>query len=579
MRAIVVRVFGLALFAALVVGCGGADFGPDDQCDVAIMFTPSAPLTNMEVRASSIVVNAPGVLTYDWHITQGGMTVPFSDALPAHEDIAFTPLTAGTYHVTLAVTGSVSCPVATGDLNVTDGGAGSLKVRLHVTPPPDLDVPPIDKRLVIPGGGDLDISPVTLDPGVRGSGSVTLGGTGLAAYLRLAPAGMPDAVVETFSSASGAFSARLRDEPHEVLVIPTDATLAPGRFAAWNPGDPAMQLPAGDTLAGVVRDGAGNGLGNAKVQLVIDGVPSAIGTTTGTGAFTLHAATVPGVPATVIVTPPAGSGLPRLEATDTFSLSQQIVIRYAAFPIRDLGGVHIRRGGVAQPGAKVSFVGTDTGGGTVTVGAVVASATAVVRVTATADGTGQLPATLVPGLPVAAVVAVAPGDLAVTPLALGTTVPTDITAPAMVPFSTRGLSPTTGTGIDGVTLDLVPRAELADAGAPVLHFVGTATGAITGQLASGGHYDARWSDRDSGSAPRVDLDVTATNLAGAYTLPRALFLTGELAVPGSANPVPRAAVQVLCRDCVGVDHDRPIAETSSDALGTFAIALPDPGPM
>ena len=572
MRAVIV-------LAALAVGCGAGDFGPGDQCDVAIMFSPSAPLTNMEVRASSIVVNAPGVLTYDWHVTQGGMTVPFSDALPGHEDIAFTPLTAGTYHVTLAVTGSVSCPVASGDLNVTDEGAGSLKVRLHVTPPPDLDVPPIDKRLAIPGGGDLDISPVTLDPGVRGSGSITLGGTGIAAYLRLAPAGMPDAVVETFSSTTGSFSVRMRDEPHAILVIPTDATLAPGRFAAWNPGDPALQLQPGDTLAGVVRDGAGIGLANAKVQLVIDGVPSAIGTTTGTGAFTLHAATVPGVPATVIVTPPAGSGLPRLEATDTFSLSQQIVVRYAAFPIRDLGGVHIRRGGVAQPGAKVSFVGTDTGGGTVTVGTVVASATAVVRVTATADGTGQLPPTLVPGLPVSAVVTVAPGDLAVTPLALGTTVPTDITAPAMVPFSTRGLSPATGAGIDGVTLDLVPRAALADAGAPILHVVGAATGALTGQLASGGHYDARWSDPNSGSAPRTDLDVTATNLAGAYTLPRALFLTGELAVPGNPNPIPRAAVQVLCRDCLGIDHDRPIAEASSDALGTFAIALPDPGPM
>lgn len=570
-------VFALVL-AAMASACG-AEGPPGPQCDVGITFSPADAITGVQVRATAVVTNGVGVLDYDWQVRHAGADVAFTSAqTSSSQAIVFTPAEAGTYDVRVSIVGA-SCPDASSTLNVMDDNPHGLSVRLHVTPPPDLDVPPLDKRLSISGGGDVDISPVTLERGVRASGSVVSAGAGVSAYLRLVPAGMPDAPVETFSDATGAFSARVLDAPHDVLVIPTDETLAPQIFAGWNPGDPPLELATGQTVSGTVRDSANIGVANAKVQLVIGGVPSAIGTTTATGAFTLHAASPPGADVTVTVTPPAATGLPRLVATNTFAVNQALTVRYASFPIRNLGGVHVRRGGVAQPGARVSLVGEVASEGTITDGSLTSQATAVIRATIIADGAGALPPTAMPGLTVTAVVAVSPSDLAVSsPIALGTAVPADIVVPAMSSFTSRAQAFVTGVAIPGVTLELLPIGDLAAAGAPTLRFTGDATGQITGLLPTGGHYDARWSDAEAIGAPFVDPDVSAQTIASMYVLPKPLFVTGTLSVPGNPNPVPRAAVQILPRTmCTGVACDRPIAEAATDDLGTFSLAVPDPG--
>jgi hypothetical protein len=40
-----------------------------------------------------------------------------------------------------------------------------------------------------------------------------------------------------------------------------------------------------------------------------------------------------------------------------------------------------------------------------------------------------------------------------------------------------------------------------------------------------------------------------------------------------------ASVQILCATCTGLDATRPIAETATDTVSRYRIAVPDPGTM
>src|SRR5204863_59302 len=84
-----------------------------------------------------------------------------------------------------------------------------------------------------------------------------------------------------------------------------------------------------------------------KVQLTIDGVPTTLATTDVNGNFTTLGIDVPGATVKLEVTPPAGSGLSRLEATDMLDVGVSIDVSYAAKTLRSLQGVPVRRGGAA----------------------------------------------------------------------------------------------------------------------------------------------------------------------------------------------------------------------------------------
>jgi hypothetical protein len=281
----------------------------------------------------------------------------------------------------------------------------------------------------------------------------------------------------------------------------------------------------------------------------------------------------------VDVTPPDGSGLPRLLAqAPAFALDQSFQISYAALALRDLAGATIRRQGAPIAGAKVVLVGSLAGIGTVTAGAT-ASASGVVRIAATANGAGVLPATLAPARPLSAVVEAAPNDHAVAAIDLTTGAPAAIDAPPAAAIATELRASDGLTPIAGAVLDAVPAGALALAGVTSsIRARAGPGGQLAASLAAGGRYDLRVHDPVlARGAPRLVPDATAQTIAASYALRPALTATGKLLLQGSPTPIGGAAVQLLCSQCTGLERDRPLAEATSDPAGAFTLVVPDPG--
>ncbi len=585
----------LAVVIASGAGCGGGDFGGDDNpvvdgnqgsndaatgCNVGITFDPSDPVAGPDtiVRAVSHLENIGGVVEYEWHVLRGATEIAFQPAQDDLSQIAFPATSPAAFSVFLRVSvpGSVFCPEAQASVTAVAAGANDVEMRIHVVPPASSQRPPIDKRVIVHGGGPTTLADIVLDPGVMVTGSVQDGLTGIPSYLRFMPQSGKEAFVESFSDGTGAYTAIVSNQRHDVLVVPVTAGVAPQLIKDWMPSQSNLAVVPGSTISGVVRDPANAVIAGAKVQLTIAGVPSTLATTNAAGAFTVRAVLGPaGSPVRFDVTPPEPIGLPRLTASaTTFDLAQPVTVRYAAgLTTRDLAGTTIRRAGSPVANAKVSVVGTLALVGTVTAGTT-ANGSGEVRMSAVADGAGVLPALRAPAAALSAVVEAAPGDLAVSVLDLSAGVPASINAPAMLPVTTVIHSPTTAV-IGGVTLDALPIGVLQLAGAGAIRATSNGSGTITTRLASGGHYELRISDPAGRGGQLVVGDVTAPAVAANQTLPVAVRVGAT--VKTELGVLRGASVQLLCSLCTGVARSRPVTEGVTGIDGKFSLAVPDPG--
>ncbi len=524
----------------------------------------------MRPRAST---GGSGVLGYSWQIDQ----VPVTSYEAADDSaIGFDVTMARSYHVTVDVSGLVSClPYGVGvarhrlrpGRSPTTGCASCRRAAL---------APPQEVVVQVTGGTNSD-RPFALDPGTEAIGFVANGGTGVPAYLRFTPLVGPP--VEAFSAADGSFDVRLQLQAHTVLIVPSTPGLAP-RLTTWMPGITRLTIDAGSAVTGVVRDPSGTALAGATVALAVNGVPSTVATTAGDGSFTVRAVPSSGAPVTVTVTPPTTSGLARLTATAAYDLSQSLQISYAGGPATcDLAATPIKRAGANQPGAQVTLVGAIAGTfGSIATGGITQPATGSVLLATTANGAGVLPSTLVPRAPLSAVVELAPGDLAVAAIDTSTCAALTITAPAMIAANGTAMDPQ-GNAIAGVRVEATPAGALAMANLVPVDAPSITNGGFALQLASGGHYDLRFSDPAGRAAPLVILDATSSSVPSSAQLFPALLLTGLVSVLGDPNPIVNASVQILCSTCTGVDATRPIAVTATDVTSHYAVAVPDPGTM
>jgi hypothetical protein len=560
----------------------GVDPGPDAPggCQVSLEYAPAFPVAGPStmITVVSTVLNAPGTLTYNWHVRFKNVAITFSREND-HKQIVFNAAEPGIYSVDLEVTGSSTfCSPITVMINVGASGARNRLVRLHVVAPPGRDAVPVDEPVMIPGGADLELQDATVVAAGMRMNPIVSGPNGpLPAYLRFIPNGEPDAIIEAFSDSNGATSVVLDTAMYTVLIVPSRPDAPARRIVNWTAANPFLVADAGVAVNGELRDPANAAIAGAKVQLSIDGVPSTLATTAADGRFHLLAPSATG-PVTVEVVPPEATGLPRLSATSSmFDLAAVMEIRYAAsLARRDLAGTRMLRDG-APVGARVSVVGSLEEAGTVTAGtgAPVAAA-GEVRVTASTDGSGALPTMRVPAATLSAVIEVAPGDLAVVALDTTGDVPASLDAPALAPLAITVMNEDT-TALPGAMLDLVPVGALAMAAVPVLHVTADADSAIHAAIAAGGRYDLRFRDPAGRGASLVVTDRTATTIEPSYQLPPKLQLSGRVTYKG--QPLANASLQILCMDCTGIERARPIAETVSNATGRFTLAVPDPGTM
>lgn len=570
-----------ALLCLAACGAGSADGpindGPTvEPCTVGISYEVLPPFASSDtiVRASANVTGSPGQLDYVWFLRfNNGPNITPTQALPDNSAVTFPATQDGIYTVRFRVDNDPNCDEAIQDIDINGPGVGNTVFRVHAVAPPELDRPPLDKQVEVQGGAeDLIEEAIQLAAAIDAAGTVTLDGAPVAGYLKFMPAVGSDAVVETFANAAGQFSARVRNETHQVLVIPTTPGVAP-QIVTHTPGQTSLQLSAGTFVGGTVRDPADVAIENATVQVSIAGVPSTIGTTDNTGAFTLLAPPNAGL-VRFEVTPPPALGLPRLIAeSQTFTAGAGVTIRYTAgLTTRSLLNTTIQRGG-ALAGASVSIVGTVPDAGTITAGgALLVSGEA--RFSAITNGSGQLPAMRAPAAPLTAVIFPgAAGDHAVTPIDLTNTVPGTINALATVPRSTQ-LTSSTNAGLAGAVLDAVPTGPLALAGAPTIRRVAGANGALTIDLAPNADYVLRLSDPNGNRAAlREVTGATSGNLAASLALLKATRVQGTVTGSGA---IPGAIVQFLCVTCTGLERSRPIAEGVTGIDGSFSLAVPDP---
>lgn len=558
--------------------------GPGSPCAAMINIAQPVPVAGPAATLHATAQPAFSGLSYTWRVQFAGAPIDFQrSADDSAIDVAVPR--AGVYILGLDIAG---CSSAVEPVTVEMPGAVVQTMRLQIVSSPGFAAPPIELFRGIKGGADSDLGPISvLSGGVIQA--VVLGPTGgVPAYLQFSPAGAGDAIVEAFADASGVAPVRLPAGrgPYSVLVVPSASGFAPRRFTGWSPGT-ALRVDAGSAISGTVLGPDAVPLAGAAVRLVSDGVPSTVAVTASDGSFALGA--VPGGAVTVEVTPPDGSGLPRLSATSTgFDLAAPVQIRYSdnLGPV-DLAGTVVRRKTTAVVGARLTVVGLLMTAGTVTAGTAAVcpspdgrceTASGQVRVAAIASASGALPRTLVPSAMLSAVIEVGPGDLAVTVLDTTGGAPASLDAPAMPLITTAITANTDGgaTPAPGASLDLVPTGALAMAAAPMLRLIAAQDGTIAAALPAGGRYQLRFQDPLGRGAPLVVADRAITAIASSYLLPRAIHLEGTLLGDG-VRALPGASVQLMCSVCSGVDAALPLAEATSDDAGRFSLAVPDPG--
>jgi hypothetical protein len=375
------------------------------------------------------------------------------------------------------------------------------------------------------------------------------------------------------------------DDDYAMLVVPEDPALPPYLYRG-NDDAPTVVVPLGTAVSGTVRGPGGNPLANATVQLVDDGVASTTATTAANGTYTVKMSP-PSLGTNefmgeIIVTPPAGSGLPKLEASGTFDRNA-VDARYAStLVLRDAGGMAVKRSGAGLANTPVMIVGVITGAGVVSSAGTDVQAEGRLRISSMTNAGGVLPSTLVPAASqLSAVVRPAMSDVAVAALDTTASVPASIDAPMMQSFSLV-VERADGAGtaaVNNARVELVPSGALALAGVPSTIVTADGQGVATGTVAAGGTYDARVADPSLAAGPLVIASADAVVLSSLVMLPPPVSVLGTLTLQGEANPLPNTPVELRCRTCTGLDGVRPLAEGVSDAQGKFTLVVADPAPL
>ena len=566
---------------------------PSGPCTVALVPEPRLPIAGpgSRVNVAAHVSSLPGIPQPKWTVTFNGAPVMSAITLGSLGfAVDFYAPSAGIYDVSLELIGApATCQPESLPLNVEAAGASTSLYRLRIVPPLTTGAPAMEKNIVVKGGGSADIGTPDVGRGQRATFTVAGPDGGVPAYVRFTPQNAPDAIIEAFADQLGRVDVALSPQAHSVLIIPSRDGIAPRRIASWSPfgGGASLVVAAGAEVTGTVRGPDAAPLAGAQVQLSIDGVPSTLVTTAADGGFAVRSELTSGT-ITVEVTPDAASGLPRLVATSPPStpgspqldLGVPLQVRYAANIARkNLAGAVVRRPeGSPIAGARVMFVGAMVAGMVTTgTGAAMATVTAAgeVRIAATAGSNGALPSVLVPAARLSAVVRSGDGALAVVELDTASSI-SAIAAPDIQPIAIAVRSASGAQDLPGATLEVVPLGALALAGAPAVHVVAGAGGAVGSSLPAGGRFELRFRDPLGRAAPLVVPDRVISTIETSYQLPAAIQLRGRVKLDGT-QAVANAAVQLLCNSCNGLARNRPIAEAVSGITGQFVLAVPDPG--
>jgi len=595
------------VLALALAGCGNSDGGDNSDagpnsdagisCSYSFSVTPTMLEAGPDAKAIALAsVNSnglSGIQSFSWSVFRGATQITPEDNGGDDSQLIFPIVLPGDYTVSISGDiGGITCSGTSQTYTVTDPNAVPVQYRLRLVPAAGQGAP-IQERVITVAGPT--IPEVALVPGELFDATLTgPGATPLAAYMRLSQVGGLGGDVETFANASGEFSIWLNPALHDVLVVPADQTLAPMLFKSVDVTQAPAVLSAlftvvqGDAVTGTVLDRAGAPLAGARVSLKVDGVPSTIATTDGSGAFTVYART--GGTTTVSVVPPAGSGLPQLELAAGVGLiaaaGTPLAIRYSAGLTSRAVSLTVTQTDFATPVpmAPVTWIADNiASAGTVTpMGSGALTATGRVRMTAMADGSGDVSGLMLPETAYSVLVeptATTPaGELvALVPVDLSSGMPTpmsvQLSVGTMVSGTVRGDSQEP---LGGIRVTASALGDIANSPTASASVVTLGPGEYTLMVVAGGSYDLRFESTtnthghvvESLDAPAQGMVARDVDMRGATALSSSVTISGV----GAAG----VSITALCFDCTGPEAVRPKAEAISASDGKFVLAIPTP---
>lgn len=547
------------LVALVALASCAADLSGSDEpsCEVAIALAPASTVPRNTVVVATAQLRGGVATQLEWVISNRDTVLTRSG-----ETVSFEATDPGTYEVHLA-SPAKDCPGATSTLLVDDG-APLLSYQVRVSAP--------DGRVALLSYTDRFNQDTELELQARAervAAQVEVAGVGAPAIVRLWPGNREDPVAELATQSDGTFEVLLEPAKHDVLVVPLAAE-APQRLE-WTPlpgVQGKLRVTAGLPVSGRVLAPLGAALAGARVALTVDGVPSTVAVTEPDGRFALRAR--PGAKVDLSVTPPAGSGLPRLALSAAeLSLAAPLEIRYAdTLVVRELAGLAVTVDGAPAPGARVAVVGTLAAAGCVEPCASHKLA-GFVRLAALTNASGQLDSLRVPGASLQAVLEAASGEQAVHPL--DTTAPPPASLPIGPAPRLDGTVALAGEALAEAVVRFEPLGPLEAAGVGARQVQTTADGRFSVPVAQGGRYRVVAADPRWRGLP-VDVEASAPASLGVLPLRRRIVMRGK--VTDGTRPISHAALELQCASCIGLERQRPISSAVADATGTYQLVLP-----
>ncbi|MBL4633299.1 MAG: carboxypeptidase regulatory-like domain-containing protein [Kofleriaceae bacterium] len=516
-----------------------------------------------------------GARDFSWSVKRSGVPQTFTELSSPVERISFVADQAGPYQVVVQGTvGGFECVDDDGTLNVNSPGAIGQDYRLRITP--QGDTPKLDYPIVVQGGADAVLAPISVEAGLLATGSLQAqDGSAVPAYLRARRLGVQSPIdYETFANAGGVFNIRLPVGLFDVTVVPSDPSLPTAILPGLSNGQIAslLTLPTLNTYTGHVFDASGAPLQGARVSLVSDGAATTASISQADGSFSVGSfgTTLTGVR----VAPPSGSGLPTLVSdlsqVQALTAGSDVVIRFADAVVNASLDLRFSSGAVAA-GARAGWRASLAQAGSVFVGSV-EFLSGEFSVQAVADANGHIDTLLVARSSDFVALANNGEGIVRTNIPWGTQpvqniqLQTAVDAPILISQS--------GGGIGVVRVSASPMAALTQSGATV---TGDSTGAgeLSLALVEGGAYRLELSSATSASVVAEIPIVSTTPAVLNISLPATLTISGRVVVSGASSA--GAQISLFCVDCQGDEKNRPLASAVSDLSGHFDLRVQDPG--
>jgi hypothetical protein len=503
------------------------------------------------------------------------------------------PLTgAGSYTITASV--AANCRNSVTATAVDDPIA---QFWLRVTPPPNMDLPPIENESVdVEAGRSLnhDLAfrlgvPLEINPQDQSATHEVF------SYVRIT-SDMSTVRLEGHT-ANGAYDVHLDGSfSYDVLVIPDDV-IAPQLFHGTPSalGQRMFKMDDGVPITGQVRGPMGP-IKGARVLLRADQVPSTIGLTTATGDYQMRARA--GDFAALII-PPANSGLPqaRLTAGSGLKIYDQTAratldFEWSAVTTTSLDLTVHRADGSVPAGVHVrleSAAGFATKVGTLTVDKLYPlDASAFVQLDATVDARGAASFADLPHGMYTLTLTPLDGSAAITTTQIDLTsamarVARTVSLAAKIALTGKLLPPKLTAGATLLALD-----PDADPAAPTPTAILDPSGAYLLKVDPGRSYALVLEGAPGQRLPRTLLRSIVAPMKDSVredlTVPDGLTISGVVKNAGG-TPVPGALIQAYCvgrppscidpaaRDTTTV---QPTSQAISDGTGAYQVLVPDP---